>query len=69
MPEAPLRELTAPELQNLRRVSGGGAVSDIMYVRLAALGLIRKDFRAWVLTARGQAHLAAQDEDEDEDET
>ena len=64
MPEVSLRQLTRPELQNLRRVSRGGAVSDVMYLRLTGLGLIRKDFRGWVLTAGGQAHLAAQDEDE-----
>lgn len=68
MAEAPLQKLTPAERQNLGRVSKGGAVSDVMYQRLATLGLIRREFRDWVLTPRGQAHLAAQNE-QGEDET
>jgi hypothetical protein len=68
MPQPP-QDLTQPELQNLRRVSDGGAVSDVMYRRLTALGLIKKSFRGWAITASGKARLAAQDEAEDEDET
>ena len=69
MPEAPSHKLTSSEMRNLQRVSEGGAVSDVMYRRLTALGLIKKNFGGWAVTASGKACLAEADEDEDEDET
>ena len=64
MPEAPSHKLTSSEMRNLQRVSEGGAVSDVMYRRLMALGLIKRNFGGWAITASGKARLAAADEDE-----
>ena len=64
MPEAPSHKLTSSEMRNLQRVSEGGAVSDVMYRRLTVLGLIKKNFGGWAVTASGKARLAAAGEDE-----
>jgi hypothetical protein len=65
MPEASPspHELTASELQNLRRVWDGGAISDVMYRRLKALGLVQQRFGGWSVTQSGKARLAEDSED------